>query len=135
MDTPQILKDQELVKMIIGFGNKSKGTPANKQVNNWARKMLSDWMLTKHTNELGEATHETIKLRTVRSLGLLKEAAQWNPDGNFDRVSAMGMIMIARAELYKMTENDKFRETQDVSGLEDDEFLSKNSGTYGVFNI
>ena len=29
---------------------------------------------------------------------LLEEARQWNPDGNFDRISAMGMLMLLRED-------------------------------------
>ena len=29
---------------------------------------------------------------------LLEELRQWNPDGNFDRVSAMGMLMLFRED-------------------------------------
>jgi hypothetical protein len=118
MDTPQILKDNEMVKQ-IGYGNKAKGTPATKGINLWARKMLADWMLSLH-----QVTEEK-QLRNVqrcRSIGLLKEALYWNIDGNFDRVSGMGMVMVAREELFKYTQNHKDGPVEE----EQDDFLEQN---------
>jgi len=119
MDTPEILKDQQLIKAGNYFGNKAKGTPANKAVNTWARKMIADWMLTAAEGA------ETINLRRIRSIGLLKEALYWNPDGNFDRISSLGMVMIARAELYKFIETSKNPPEDNL--LANDEFLNANS--------
>ena len=118
MDTPQILKDNELIKN-IGFGNKAKGTPATKGINTWARKMLADWMLTPY--EIGDGIQQ-LNIKRLRSIGLLKEALYWNIDGNFDRISGMGMVMVARAELYKQTE---VRKTGEVEVYTDD-FLDSN---------
>jgi len=143
MPTPSILKDQDMIKQSYSSGNKSYGTPANKAVNTWARKLLADWMLTPHISTVrenivsadgkdeGKENLDTIKLRTIRSIGLLREASQWNPDGNFDRISAMGMVMIAREELYKYTENSKFSDNkQNNDILDNDEFLNNNAGQF-----
>lgn len=100
MDTPQILKDQELIKT-IGYGNKSKGTPANKGVNIWARKLFADWLLSPFTDVDGNVK---LNIKRVRSIGLLKEALYWNADGNFDRISGIGMVFVAKEELHKQTE-------------------------------
>jgi len=121
MATPEILRDQQLVKVTTGFGNKGLGTPANKAVNTWARKMIADWMLTVADGQ------QDINLRRIRSIGLIKEALYWNPDGNFDRISAMGMVMVARAELYRQTESGKHG-YKTINLLEDDEFLKLNKG-------
>ena len=123
MDTPEIVKDLQLMKAGLQFGNKAKGTPANKAINTWARKLLADWMMTKVENE------DMILLRKIRSIGLLKEAINWNPDGNFDRISAMGMVMIARAQMYKFIETAKNPET---TSLLDDPFLSRNAPTIKI---
>ena len=133
MDTPQILRDQEMVKS-IGYGNKQKGSPANKAVNNWARKLIADWMLDPHKAHTPDGEIDTIKLRAIRSLGLLKETALWNQDGNFDRVSSLGMVMIARADLMKFTESTKFN-SEIKDPLENDEFLNNNAGTFAKIEI
>ena len=146
MDTPSILRDQNMVKQSFSIGNKSLGTPANKAVNTWARKLLADWMLSRHqvtekeiiisADKEDDAEIPEIKLRTIRSLGLLREASQWNKDGNFDRISAMGMVMIAREELYKYTERNKFSEHDDNNDvLDNDEFLNNNSGSYAEIEL
>jgi len=35
-------------------------------------------------------------LYTIRSRALLKELINYNTEGNFDRISAMGMLMLLR---------------------------------------
>ena len=137
MDTPQILKDQELIKVKMSWGVSAKGSPANKGVNLWARKLLADWMMGKHyyNDENGEE-HQTIKLRTLRSLGLIREASQWNPDGNFDRISAAGMVMIAREEMYKYVQGTRFRdEVVSNEMLDNDDFLTMNNGNFGNIEL
>jgi len=125
MDTPQILRDQELIKQ-IGYGNKAKGTPANKGVNLWARKLFADWLLTPYTVN-AETGEQKLNIKRLRSIGLLKEALYWNIDGNFDRISSIGMVMIAREQLYKQTTVQREGGPQyDV-----DDFLERNySGQY-----
>ena len=103
MDTPQILRDQELIKQ-IGYGNKAKGTPANKGVNLFARKAFADWLLSSYEVEEGKSI---MNIKRLRSIGLLKEALYWNIDGNFDRISGIGMVMVAREQLFKQTEVSK----------------------------
>ena len=127
LDTPEILKDQQLVKVSHGFGNKAKGTPANKAINNWARKMIADWMLTV------AAGNDTINLRMIRSMGLLKEALYWNPDGNFDRISSLGMVMVARAELFKFIESARNYKDDDM--LANDKFLNANQNNQITINL
>jgi len=43
-----------------------------------------------------------MNLQKIRSIGLIEEAIMWNIDGNFDRISAMGMLMIYKEELYTL---------------------------------
>jgi hypothetical protein len=95
-DNPQILKDMEYTKQPNAYGNKAKGTNSGTKVNAWGRRLQADWMLSKN-----EASNGKINLHTIRSIGYLKETINWNPDGNFDRISAMGMLMILREEYYK----------------------------------
>lgn len=124
MDTPQILKDQELIKN-IGYGNKAKGTPATKGVNLFGRKEFADWLLSEH--QVSDET-KLMNIKRVRSIGLLKEALYWNIDGNFDRISGIGMVMIARAQLFKQTEVGK----QGGYVAPVDDFLEQNyQGQYG----
>jgi hypothetical protein len=96
-DTPEILRDLDISRA-FGVGNKSKGTNSSKKVNAWARRLSSEWMLSEaYKSNPDEPT--VLNLHKIRSVGLLKEAAMWNPDGNFDRISALGMLMILREEM------------------------------------
>ena len=132
--------DNPMSRYLIGdfiTTHNSKGSPANKGVNLWARKLLADWMMGKHyyNDENGEE-HQTIKLRTLRSLGLIREASQWNPDGNFDRISAAGMVMIAREEMYKYVQGTRFRdEVVSNEMLDNDDFLTMNNGNFGNIEL
>jgi hypothetical protein len=73
----------------------------------------------------GEGEEKTLMaLRNVKSLGYLEELYEWNDEGNFDRVSAMDMVMILREDRLKIVHNrNKELEEQYV---EEDDFISKN---------
>lgn len=109
-DTPSILRDKELIKETRNYGNKGKGTPSGEQINSWGRRLQADWLVSKaigtgipQLNDAGELveTDPIMNLHQVRSIGYIKELISWNPDGNFDRISAMGMCMLLREELRK----------------------------------
>lgn len=95
-DTPQILRDMEYMKY-TPYGNKSKGTGSGVKINAWGRRLQVDWMFEQAYGE----EDGILNMHTIRSIGYLKEAVAWNIDGNFDRVSAMGMLMILREEKAK----------------------------------
>jgi len=109
-DTPQILKDMELVKGAL-YGNRAVGTHANKQINAWARKLQADWMISDayDIDNMDEYDDEgnlieqpkILNLQKIRSIAYLKEAIAWDPDDNYDRISAMGMLMILREDKLK----------------------------------
>jgi hypothetical protein len=121
-DTPQILRDMEYVKG-TSFGNRAKGTNANKMINAWGRKLQADWLIgqTNISDEDSEAP-SVLNLHRIRSIGYLKELIAWNPDNNFDRVSAMGMAMILRADREKF-EQYKFQDK--VKTVLDDSWFKK----------
>ena len=102
-DTPQVLKDLDQAKGGM-FGNRAKGTCTNKMINAFGRKLQADWMLSPAYSVEEEAS-PLLNLHKIRSLGYLKEALAWNPDGNFDRISAMSMVMILRADRIKYEYN------------------------------
>lgn len=134
-DTPQVLRDMDYVKG-ISFGNRSKGTPANKAVNSWSRKLQADWLIgiaynpfeKDEVDELGQLKEkpQLLNLHRIRSIGYLKELLAWNPDDNFDRISAMGMVMILRADREKF-EQHRFEEK--VKTVLDDPWF-KRMGTF-----
>lgn len=66
-------------------------------------------------------------MHDIRSICLLEETIQWNNDANFDRVSALGMLMIYRAEMSKYLEGIK-EESQQSSrtGASFDEYFTRS---------
>lgn len=133
-DTPQILRDMEFVKDAL-YGNRAKGTHANKFINSWSRKLQADWMVTPAYQEYQEPELDEkgnliekptkLNLHNMRSLGYIDEAISWNPDDNFDRVSAMGMLMILREDRIKYT----VKGTQEhVKTIVDDPWFYRSGG-------
>lgn len=105
-DTPKILRDLQITKLNYETGNNSKGTNASKEVNKYARESLKTWMLEQAYNREDGITNT----HTLGSIPALKEIIYWEPDGNYDRVSALGMLMILREDRYKqinMTQDDE----------------------------
>ena len=126
-DVPQVLKDMEYVKATNLYGNKSKGTNANVQVNKWGRKLHADWMLSKaYTNE---DEVEKLNLHTMRGIAHIEEAIKWNSDGNFDRISAAGMLFILREDRYKRTQSAIENQDKQFTHLSTDNFFNKNYNT------
>ena len=93
-DTPKILRDIDIVKN-QGGGNKVKGTMATEAVNKYGRELIKGWLLE---NAYGA---DKLNLYTIRSMALLKELIYWNKEGNFDRVSALGLLLIYREDRAK----------------------------------
>ena len=124
-DSPQILKDMEMTKATNLYGNRAKGTHANNKINTWGRQLQADWMLSKIYNPDDE-NDTRLNLHRIRSLGYLEECIYWNPDGNFDRVSAAGMLFILREDRFKRTKTAKENQHKQVSKLANDPFFSKN---------
>lgn len=115
-DTPSFLRTTDYIKG-TPIGNKSKGTPGNsKKINSLGRSLQADWMLEVDDKDVQ-------KLRKIRSIGYLKEASSWNPDGNFDRISAVNMVMILRYEKLQYADKVKMEIEDDP---EVDDFWSKN---------
>ena len=115
------------------YGNKLKGTNATTSVNNEGRAKLRDWLLEPKTvmREIDGKKQQVIvkNLQTVRNRALLEECAQWNPDGNFDRHDALGMLMLLREEKLRLFGEDTPQNnlTYDKkSDLGNDSFFTEN---------
>lgn len=120
-DNPEILEEKGLSKVSSNYGNKKKGTNSGKEVNIWGRRLQRDWMLKAVVKE-NEDEEVKLNLHNIRSIGYLKELIAWNPDGNFDRVSAMGMLMIYREDLRKV---ERRITEKKVKTLRDDPFWTR----------
>jgi hypothetical protein len=122
-DTPSYLRDVEEQKQNL-FGNRSKGTRASAGINADALRLQKTYLLTPYSYGDEDNLKTTINLRRIRSLGYLEELYEFNPDNNFDRVSAMGMVMILRQERIKLTESMNKQDSSEY--LEVDEFIKNN---------
>ena len=129
-DTPQILKDMQMTKD-MGYGNTSKGTMANAEVNKWGRKLQADWM---NTSLEDEENPGKLKLHTLRGLAYIEECIKWNSDGNFDRVSAGGMLFILREDRYKRTQSAIANKDKQIDTLANDKFFNRNFNKPNAMN-
>lgn len=124
-DAPQYLKDSEQLKE-PPMGNKSKGTRTTTFVIADGKRLQKSWHRSVHESVNSEG--ETIKvpqLRRIKSLGYLEEIYEYHIDGNFDRVSAMDMVMILRQERLRLTESrDKTDKIENY--IEEDDFVREN---------
>lgn len=114
-DVLDFLKEKQMMK--DGYGNKSKGTNASPAINAYARSRLRSWLLTPvpimQTIDGEEKEVMVPRLFTVRNRALLKELINYNSEGNFDRISAMGMLMLLREDRMIRYQGDVSKEKQE----------------------
>lgn len=72
------------------IGNMTKGTVATPAVINHSLDLILDYIET--------ITGETKNLNKIYSLGLLRELTNYSEEDNFDRVRALGMLMLLRED-------------------------------------
>lgn len=114
-DVLEFLKEKQMMK--DGYGNKSKGTNASPAINAYARSRLRSWLLAPvpimQTIDGEEKEVMVPRLFTVRNRALLKELINYNSEGNFDRISAMGMLMLLREDRMIRYQGDVSKEKQE----------------------
>lgn len=114
-DVLDFLKEKQMMK--DGYGNKSKGTNASPAINAYARSRLRSWLLAPvpiiQTIDGEEEEVMVPRLFTVRNRALLKELINYNSEGNFDRISAMGMLMLLREDRMIRYQGDVSKEKQE----------------------
>ena len=131
-DQLEFLKDKQMIKD-IGYGNKAKGTNATEAINAFARNRLRAWLLRPvtviKTIDGEEQEVEIPNLFTLRSRAFIKELINYNSEGNFDRISAAGMLMLLREDriiLYQGKVSREKQEKADSSYLGNDPFFKNN---------
>jgi hypothetical protein len=132
-DTPESLRDIADIT-ISKVGNKRKGTHASTPVNAYGLRLILDWLISPAYGENEDS--EILNLHMIRNEGLLRELMSFNSTGNFDRVSALIMLMILREERVKYVER---RQKEKVASLLEDDFFSRNynkqkGSKFGNFN-
>ena len=129
-DVLECLKDKQMVKA-VSFGNSAKGTVATAAINSYARELIRRWLLNPIPT-LSESTGEQImlpNLYNIKAKALLQELISYNQEGNFDRVSSLGMLMLLREErmvLYQGNVQKNSREVIEEDYLGNDAFFSLN---------
>lgn len=128
-DTPEYLKDKDIIKN-IGIGNNSKGVKATKPVNDYANRLIRDWLLKPVTIQSGDDGEETtvFNLTRIRNRALIKELMLYNPDINVDRVRALGLLMLYR-EQFMVTYNGDPSSSKNVvesDYLGNDDYFTRN---------
>ena len=121
-DEPEILKDKGISKANT-YGNNSKGTMASPGVNIYGLQRSLSWMNTPAYGE--EEGTELIVLDKIRSVPLLKEIIGWNPEDNFDDISALGMLMIMREDRLQF--KNKLNKAR-VKTVSEDDFFNRHIG-------
>ena len=130
-DVLDFLKEKQMMK--DGYGNKSKGTNASPAINAYARSRLRSWLLAPvpimQTIDGEEKEVMVPRLFTVRNRALLKELINYNSEGNFDRISAMGMLMLLREDRMIRYQGDVSKEKQEKANSSydgNDTFFKRN---------
>lgn len=125
-DNLEILSDRG-ISMFKGEGNRSKGTMGTHPVQKHGRDLIKTYLVN-----VSPGTEEVLNVHRIRSIPLLKELMYWNPEGNFDRVSALSMLMLYRAEKYRQISD---RKVLIKSKLENSRILERNKvNSYGNFH-
>lgn len=126
-DTPYQLRNSDTFKE---GSNTSKGINASAKVNQTARDFIKSWLL----EQKSERSDKRV-LEMIYSAAMLQELIMWNPGGNFDRVSALGMLMWHDATTMVHIEE---RTSSVKTFLEDDYFkdmgLLREGGTQAAFS-
>lgn len=132
-DTPEYLRDKQLVKY-SSFGSSAKGVNASANINNFANRLIKDWLLMKVPIEVKQEDghieiQEIPKLYKLKNRALIEELIQFNPDINVDRIRALGMLMLYREQYIirygtGRTESSSEILSKDYAG--NDEFFTRN---------
>jgi hypothetical protein len=102
-ETPYQLRSADTYK---AGTNTSKGINASGVINSEGRNMVKSWLQERLSNN-----SETRVYETIYSSALLTELIMWNPQGNFDRVSALIMLMWLDSTMFKEV-TEKIQETK-----------------------
>lgn len=125
VDEPEILKDKGISKANT-LGNNSKGTMTSEPVRYYGLSRALQWMNTPAYGE--EEDSEVINLDKIRSVPLLKEIIAWNPQDNFDDISALGMLMILRED--RLNYKSRINKSK-IKTVVNDDFFSRHVHGHG----
>lgn len=120
MEEPRVVRETlENTSIKNNSARRRRGTTPSKSINAHARGILAKWFLTPTNNP---DKPEELHVHTFRCLPAIREAVLWNIDGNFDRISALGMLMLAMEDREKYNEET----TEDHKTLAQDPWFLRN---------
>lgn len=119
-DEPRLARETLEDKTIrTNSGRRKRGFTPSKVMNQTLRGFLSKWCL-ESTGDPDKP--EELQIHKFRSLAAIKEMIMWNIDGNFDRVSALGALMLIMHDREKYS----VESMEDHKTLELDPFFLRN---------
>ena len=137
-DTPEYLVDKQLVKS-IGYGNTSKGVRATQPINAYANKLIQKWMvrpIVKTIQQDGQTIEVQVpNLFNIKNRALIKECICYNPlQGNYDRIRALGLVMLYREEFVILNDGPNYREVSLSNYIGNDDFFVRNYKNHYTYN-
>lgn len=137
-DTPEYLVDKQLVKS-IGYGNTSKGVRATQPINAYANKLIQKWMvrpIVKTIQQDGQTVEVQVpNLFNIKNRALIKECICYNPlQGNYDRIRALGLVMLYREEFVILNDGPNHREVSLSNYIGNDDFFVRNYKNHYTYN-
>ncbi len=125
LDEPRVVRETlDDTTIRSTSGRRKRGTMPSKVINQRARGLLAKWCM-ESTND--PELPEEIQLHKFRCLPAIREMILWNIDGNFDRVSALGMLFLA----FEDREKYNVETIEDHKTLARDDFFLRNYRRYG----
>lgn len=129
-ETPEYLKNKGLQARYT-MGNKAYGIHNVAGINATGLEMLRDWLCSPVTtfikdpeDESKEKEMQIMRLYTLKNKAFLQECAKYNSIGNFDRISAMIMLMLYREEKLIVKGLDTWEELN-RDDVKEDPFFSE----------
>jgi hypothetical protein len=133
-DTPELLKDKDLIKSTSRIGNTSKGLTATKPINDYADRLIREWLIQPKVIHNIDADGNEVEtsianLFFIKNRALLKELSNYDSEHNFDRVRCLGLLMIYRESYMVIYEGNvgKQRSAKDDPNYRgNDSFFTRN---------
>ena len=130
-ETPDYLREKQLVKY-SSFGSNKYGVNANAAINNYANGLIREWLIKPveiaiSKNGEDEIIH-TQNLYLLRCRALIEELVSFNSENNFDRIRALGMVMLYREEKMILYQGNPSRDAEEIPSdyLGNDPFFNRN---------
>lgn len=130
-ETPDYLREKQLVKY-SNFGSNKYGVNANAAINNYANSLIREWLIKPveiavSKNGEDEIIH-TQNLYLLRCRALIEELVAFNTENNFDRIRALGMVMLYREEKMILYQGNPSRDKDEIPSdyLGNDPFFQIN---------